>query len=195
MQSVREKITLYDILGYLFPGVLFEIIIGGIHWLEMFRLQKIWDLIQIVKIANELKIYITVIVIISGYCLGILISEISFIIYKKILKNIRIVKKNKEQNTSGVTEESLEKALIKFGISKIELDKVKTTTTHLQKEYGKIMYGVIQSDEKYRRIHNYASSELMYRNLSCVLLIGSFWMLIHIKGLGYYACMELFFLL
>ena len=39
-------------------------------------------------------------------------------------------------------------------------------------KYLPAVYGIVQSDEAYKRIHNYASSETMYKNLSAAVLFG-----------------------
>lgn len=38
--------------------------------------------------------------------------------------------------------------------------------------YLPMIYGTVQSDEKYKRLHNYASSETMYKNLTAAVLLG-----------------------
>lgn len=39
-------------------------------------------------------------------------------------------------------------------------------------KYLPAIYGIVQSDETYKRIHNYASSETMYKNLSAAVFFG-----------------------
>lgn len=180
MQSLLEKITLYDILGYLFPGTLFETILIFTYITEKYYLGEKNKLICMGKMLNKVQSYIPVLIIISGYLLGIIISELSDVL-DKILTSVikRIFEEDLfeclslKENEYGITKKILKKALINSGIciEKEMNDILKSNVEKtLQEIYGRTMYGMLQNDEKYKRIHNYGSGQLMNRNLAYVLI-------------------------
>lgn len=182
MQSLLEKITLYDILGYLFPGTVFETILAFTYIAERYYLGKKNELICMGKMLDHVQSYIPALIIISGYLLGIIISELSDVLDKILTTAIKKISKVKflkflslKENEYGITEEILKRALINSGIcteneinSTLQINENKT----LQDLYGRTMYGMLQNDEKYKRIHNYGSGQLMNRNLSYTLIFA-----------------------
>lgn len=190
MDSLFEKITLYDVLGYLFPGALFEMIIILAYIVEQYGMGKMKEVSEICESAGKISGYIPVMLIISGYCLGIIISEFSVMI-DSIIKDFLKTEKPEKHNC-GITEETLKKALIKAKVcNEQEINEIlKQQKSDLQSIYGGAMYGMIQNDENYKRIHNYGSSQLMYRNVSCTLFLGGIYMLWRIISLHLYGIEE-----
>ena len=76
------------------------------------------------------------------------------------LKLKRLLLKKAILNTGLVEKQELERRLLAKG------------TKDSQKIYGNLMYALLQHDEKYKRIHNYGSGKLMYRNLCGAMVVG-----------------------
>ena len=160
------------------------------YTVEQYSVGKMSELSQICEKAEKIKGYIPVMLIITGYCLGIIISEFSIMIDSQI-KNFFKTEKP-EMHTCGISEETLKKALINAKV--YSKQEVKTSLRRkkgdLQSIYGGTMYGMIQNDENYKRIHNYGSSQLMYRNLACALFLGGIYILWRIITLRLYGIEE-----
>lgn len=179
MGSVIEKITLYDILGYMLPGGLLEIIIGSEYLMEQYIQEKTKRVSRIIDYDGSYKMVIAV-----AYCAGIVISEIFERIIRQIFGEYTIRKSD-----SGISEETLKKALKNSGmVTDGELRNAqKLSVYNLQKEYGMLMFGEIQNEKQYQRIHNYASGKTMYLNLFGAMAIGGIYIIIHLiilKTLG-----------
>lgn len=167
MGSILEKVTLYDFLGYLVPGLVFLTIVLFCPVADM-------NNVETLNIYNT-GIF-TAIFLLAGFTLGILLSEISRIIFSvpfcfRRFRNFyyKIVLKK-----SGLETEVIKQALIN---SRFMLTPSSDNIQDIA-QYCRTMYGDIQIDEQYKRIHNYASAESMYKNLSCAFLIGGaiFWL-------------------
>ena len=148
--DLLQKLTLYDLLGYTLPGCILLTFCGS-------EMMPYW-LMQNGEHENE--IFFAIFAFIScGYILGIMIAECMSWILKKAGK-LEISRKAFE--TYHVDKEricqALEKADILCGGSNLD-------GLELFKRYSGEMYARIQADNKYYRIHNYASAELLYKNM------------------------------
>lgn len=165
MSTVIEKITLYDLLGYALPGSL------PVFTLAAFKLGEA-STEELLRIKDFYALLIFV-CIIAGYIVGIVISEFS---------NVLLNYKEKKLATVCLTEEkirvpynTLAKGLKNAGaVENVEIIGSFEKTM----EYWGFMYAMISTDAAYKRIHNYASSETMYKNLSAALLVNSLIILI-----------------
>lgn len=64
--------------------------------------------------------------------------------------------------------DSIRKALQKSGLITKDISQ-----NQISDEYIQLMYSDIQTDTNYKRIHNYASAEVMYKNMTFALFFGS----------------------
>lgn len=174
MDSVLEKITLYDILGYLFPGcVLLLICLFGIKadWTGEY-LEQWKDSTGIVYFAFFL----------ASYLLGIVLSEMTewvLCLFRKM--------KHKSHIMSDTFMDQLAAALKKSGVKEQENDIREKLRHNGEKEYMYYMYGMIQSSSEYKRIHNYASAYILYKNMTAALITGM--ILLHCTtGIGIGLC-------
>lgn len=163
MDNIVEKITLYDILGYLFPGciLMMMILVSYKKWTEE-MLEKLGDNMGMLYFAFFLVSYLA----------GIAISETAAIVLAVFKKIIFAIGKRMEEKENKFGENELIFALKKSGIK----DDDNTIRNNIQNKsknvYMKYMYGIVQSCPEYKRIHNYKSACVMYKNLAFVLLIG-----------------------
>ena len=80
---------------------------------------------------------------------------------------------------TGASEEELAAALVSSGIME-RPDKIKEKiNSQGWQVYMKYMYGLLQSDERYRRIHNYASIVVLCKNVSMALVSGMLFLLLY----------------
>lgn len=175
MDSLLEKITLYDILGYLFPGsVLMMMVLISYKECMLEVLDKLGD--------NTGILYFVFILI--SYIVGIAASEAAGVIIKTfgLIKKVSLIKKVAEfikqklqwgkREQDKLLEEQMISALKKSGIKEDERrirDNIKNKSI---KRYVKYMYSILQSSSEYKRIHNYNSAYVMYKNMVIVLIIG-----------------------
>lgn len=158
MGSVLEKVTLYDLLGYSVPG---GVLIGQILY------GVIND--RMIEVLRELNSYsgaILFFLLLASYSVGLILSEITRRILDRWEKGISERTLTKEELT--VDCEYVENVLKKSGIK----DCVIAGYGDLCKYMG-YMYSDIQTAASYQRIHNYASAEVLYKNLSFALIFGS----------------------
>lgn len=151
--QLLEKITLYDLLGYTVPGSITLLVFLGK-----------WAKIEYIKEISELKDvygYIFLMFCVVGFLLGILISEISYLIAKHIKINLNTVIIPRKEKIMDALKEG---GFIDCTEQNFEVEK-----------YVKSMYGSIQCDPQYSRIHNYKSSELLNRNMALVCLLAGIW--------------------
>ena len=186
MDSLAEKVTLYDLLGYLFPGCIMDLmILAGLYhkytdWFSKFSVKEC-----------PVGFYLAFFGI--SYLAGLTLSELSTWIVsfynayaaeriKKIKKAVMKWGRNgrapeadgavKEIGQTGISVERLAEALEKSGVEggrdeikrKIEIDGWKI--------YKARMYGAIQYKGEYKRIHNYASMKVLCKNLVLALVVG-----------------------
>lgn len=162
MDSVIEKITLYDVLGYAIPGYIFLIIAGFGYVINMDT--------SILTAYADYAGYIMFIFLILGYVGGIIISEVSRGIVSLFELFRDWIKKFRANSVSAVDTE-----LVASALKKSKFVKQDETITEISKKYYRIMYSDIQTDATYKRIHNYASAKMMYKNLVMSFLMGLLW--------------------
>lgn len=148
---------MYDLFGYMLPGSVLLILISYEKIIEFAE--------EIIQYENFTGIFVFVFIICSYVC-GIVISQIARfildIIYCKFIKKIQQFK------TSKIDTKIVKEALIN---SKLVNHKIQEDD--IVDKYMTVMYADIQTDDNFKRIHNYESSEVMYKNLSISFLIGS----------------------
>lgn len=180
MDNLFEKITLYDILAYAFSGFIFLLIIGYGKWKS---------LPGVGGAEEELALPIFCIILLS-YFMGILLSELSslamhllcIVLKSKVYERLRsffyahrIVNLRWSGSAnigvfgSGVSEETVINALIRSNVGKSP-ERIKEKGIE---NYISYMYGIIQVSPEYKRIHNYASAFVLYKNLSAAVCAGS----------------------
>ena len=160
MSSIIEKITLYDFFGYLVPGSVFTSLLG-LRGMQEFGGGE----------AAEMQDYISVYVVLFllwGFLFGLLLSEVARIVsdFADIWLKDKYVRKIRK--CAYIDTAKVKMAIEKSGIA--ENVMLENDIDFLK--YLPVIYGVVQSDESYKRIHNYASSETMYKNLSAAVLFG-----------------------
>ena len=161
MNSIIEKITLYDFFGYLIPGSAFMSLLL-VRLIQELGSDGLTDL-------KDFKSQLTVLFLLWSFLSGLILSELARVISDFIdergLKDIYV---NSVKKVANIDESMLNEAMKK---SKLVENGDLTPNTDLLK-YLPMIYGTVQSDEKYKRLHNYASSETMYKNLTAAVLLG-----------------------
>ncbi len=160
MSSLIEKITLYDLLGYSIPGSILIGMAGSAYLIKNNRYQCFYDTYK------DSFGYLFSALLVLGYVAGMLIAEITDIIIGacKATLDFDVKEKLKE-----VDYKSVEKALKKANYMTYE-NRLRSEEDVLK--YLSSMYGDIQSDVKYNRLHNYSSSKLVCKNLAFVSFCG-----------------------
>ena len=159
MSSVLEKITLYDLLGYLMPGSLVTLLAGGGMLISADEAVKKWY-------QDYTGLVLYAFIALSFVC-GILLSEAGHILLE--IMNIK-GKDYKSPLPFSIVQKAMEKAGLQYpAFDESQMGK-----------YLAYMFSDIQNDKNYSRIHNYASAKQMYRNIMIAAIID---MLI---GGGYY---------
>lgn len=161
MNSIIEKITLYDFFGYLIPGSVFMSLLL-VRLLQELGSDGLTDL-------KDFKSQLTVLFLLWSFLSGLILSELARVISdfadKRGLKDRYVNSVKKTANIDG--------SMLKEAIKKSKLvengDLIQNTDLL---NYLPMIYGTVQSDEKYKRLHNYASSETMYKNLTAAVLLG-----------------------
>lgn len=158
MSGLIEKITLYDLLGYALPG---SILLGAAAFICM----KINGNIQsMYSMYKEALGYFFMVLLVLGYVTGMLIAEITDWMIQFFKESLFLDTEQyfREKNLNYVQiEQTLKKAgYLKNGDRILGADEVI--------KYLPSMYGNIQSDAKYNRLHNYASSKLIDKNMAFV---------------------------
>ena len=174
MESLLEKITLYDLLGYMFSGCILNLmILLGLYQQYSSEMEKIYE---------DYEGGLTFAFFLISYLAGILLSEISEFIntwIKKLLKKVKMSGSIGGMEETGASEEELAAALVSSGIME-RPDKIKEKiNSQGWQVYMKYMYGLLQSDERYRRIHNYASIVVLCKNVSMALVSGMLFLLLY----------------
>ena len=161
MNSIIEKITLYDFFGYLIPGSVFMSLLL-VRIIQELGSDGLTDL-------KDFKSQLTVLFLLWSFLSGLILSELARVISdfadKRGLKDRYVNSVKKTANIDG--------SMLKEAIKKSKLvengDLIQNTDLL---NYLPMIYGTVQSDEKYKRLHNYASSETMYKNLTAAVLLG-----------------------
>lgn len=164
MENVLEKITVYDILGYLCPGCVFILmLIFNMDQKEVESFLAQWhDNMPIVYFAFFLICYIS----------GIMLSEISELV---IVIFGKFVGRKIKRNGWFEDEYNLEQmacALKRSG----RKEEIKEIKEKLKKSSGKYymgyIFGSIQVCPEYKRIHDYAATYTLYKNITTSLAAG-----------------------
>lgn len=163
MSSVFEKVTLYDLLGYMVPGAVFVLL--GITE-PLFRLGSDEQ-----KILSDFEGYFMTAFVLISYTSGIVLSEIarwlSWLIDKVFGRDYTFI------NTEAV-KSALEKSHL--------VDRQELQGALDSRKYFKFMYGIIQQEKDYGRIHGYASAEILYKNLTVAFLFNVILRMVFSKG-------------
>lgn len=154
MSNIIEKITLYDLLGYTLPGT---VLVGA--WSCAYLISAGWELCSFAE-CKDYAGYILAALLVSGYAIGIALSEVTYLCSKWIEKTEWFQNGN-EIDKIGYTV--IAEALANAGL----IQKTNETSNKAAvKKYMKTMHAMTQTDSRYSRLHNYASSELLCRNLA-----------------------------
>lgn len=207
MDSFLEKVTLYDFFSDFVPGALCLILCACGIFPELAACKAFGE--------GNFKGYIGFAFVILGYVLGVAISEIARIICTKIpqwgREKVRekffcIGKKKtpKWLQKLNIDEQTLKNALVESGISQSSIESAKNICVEknisLAEYFAVQMFADIQVDPNYKRIHNYSSSESMYKNLAFSFIFGAlvpgmlkFFLHIHIlERFGWLCGLEVF---
>lgn len=161
MNSIIEKITLYDFFGYLIPGSVFMSLLL-VRLIQGLGSDGLTDL-------KDFKSQLTVLFLLWSFLSGLILSELARVISdfadKRGLKDRYV---NSVKKAANIDESMLKEAIKKSKL--VENGDLIQNTNLLN--YLPMIYGTVQSDEKYKRLHNYASSETMYKNLTAAVLLG-----------------------
>lgn len=161
MNSIVEKITLYDFFGYLIPGSLFTSLLCVMGFQEFGN--------SITEELSEYKSGLLLFFFLWAFLFGLLLSEaarvIADLIERKCLTGRYV---SRIRMTANIDWSILGTVIQKSGLA----DNADIKKDVEFEKYLPAIYGDIQSDEKYKRIHNYASSETMNKNLSAAVLLG-----------------------
>lgn len=161
MNSIIEKITLYDFFGYLIPGSVFMSLLL-VRIIQELGSDGLTDL-------KDFKSQLTVLFLLWSFLSGLILSELARVISdfvdKRGLKDRYV---NSVKKAANIDESMLKEAIKKSKL--VENGDLIQNTDLLN--YLPMIYGTVQSDEKYKRLHNYASSETMYKNLTAAVLLG-----------------------
>lgn len=161
--ELLQKITLYDLFGYALPGC---VLLYIWKWSDVFAVGSV-PAFTIIIFAG------------LGYLVGLLISEISEIftgLWKKSKKAKAAIEKKME-----IAPETIGKSLASAGVLRVEQNAANANaraSAHAEDDYSLLwnyftnMYADIQTDKNCSRLHNYASAELLYKNMACVSAIS-----------------------
>lgn len=152
--ELLQKFTLYDLLGYALPGS----VAMGIC---------MWDgTEQCIAKAGEQSVAFWVIWLVVGYLLGLLLSEVADLLLPTDSKENNYMEKICRDYC--IDAERLGKALQEAKILKENSDIKGFDKLAV---YESQIYSEIQIDTKYSRLHNYASAELLYKNMIVVSIL------------------------
>ena len=156
--DIIQKITIYDILGYVFPGSILVVAV-------------LYRFASGLLFSNMDNGYFIALILIIGYAIGMVISEIAKIIeYVDPQYKIDVENSDNRDEIDNIGVEKVVQALRNAGL--IEKNKCNLSKEEIKK-YFTYMYADIQTDDKYCRIHNYASSELVCKNMATTFLIST----------------------
>lgn len=150
--NLLEKITLYDILGYTLPGCVL-----------LYILQYPDKLVEKNCTTFEMICFIA-----SGFLMGIILSEIAELLTARYTSHPRTKRKMEEK--LEVKPSKIRQAL---RTAKILPRSEQIPDNELAEKYFTNMFSDIQADKQYSRIHNYASAELLYKNMALVCAVCS----------------------
>lgn len=154
MSEVIQKITLYDLLGYTIPGT---ILVSVSIYLFYFK-----DLLNLITNYDQFAGYLFAALIVSGYICGLAIAEVFAILFSLPVKSKWFSKGN---GIEDIGYDIISDALTRAGILK---NSTRIQDLRSTMKYMGYIYGIIQADSKYSRLHNYASLELVCGNMAIV---------------------------
>lgn len=161
--EVLQKITIYDLLGYTVPGS----ILIGIMVICFYKP----DIQFLLGTYEKQWGYIFAVIILLGYVTGLVLAQFGKIFFCPF--NFFMYKwrgRDKHNEAVRLGKDRIKEALIKSGVDGKQLKSL--NEKQMVKRYSGYMFADLQTDSKYSRIHNYASSELVCGNLTLALLIG-----------------------
>lgn len=158
MSGLIEKITLYDLLGYALPG---SILLGMLAFAGIISSGNMESIYSTYKDALWA---IFLVLLLLGYVTGMLIAEITDCFIQFFRDSLSFEVKQYFKNCC-LNYRQIEQALSKAGFLQSE-KKVQGPDDVMQ--YLSSMYGTIQSDANYNRLHNYASAKLICKNMAFV---------------------------
>ena len=182
MDSMLEKITLYDIMSYFVPGFLCLVLI-------VFALIPELSTSNL-DVYNNYKGYIGFTFVIFSYVAGIAISSVARFfcsLINEFLKKRKEDKSNRDKSnrdksnrdkSNETYNQSLRNALLQSGMSEKDAESCISKDDSLllrqrQDFLDMWIYADIQADPRYKRIHNYASSEFMYKNIAVAFILAA----------------------
>lgn len=152
--ELLQKLTLYDLFGYTLPGVIALLLYGGgdiLYW------------------AGDITLGGLGLLVVLGYMAGVMITEIAECIEWLLRKMLSDgIKKNYWEELCkiyGITAKKVNYALRQAKVTEDDLGDCAGLTAE---KYMTYMYSEIQTDPQYSRMHNYASAELLYKNMAVV---------------------------
>lgn len=165
MDSLFEKITLYDFLGYAVPGCVCLLMLLA-EWILTMPLETLEHL-------EAFGVGLGLIFLLLGYVLGVFLSQVSRSVFDPLVDLWELLCKKirpERAERNIVDEETLKSALQKSGLVCGEIKG------NIPDDYMTLMYGAVQVDPDYKRIHNYSSAACMYKNMAAALMAdGAVW--------------------
>lgn len=168
MEKFIEKFTFYDILGYGLPGLL------CLYISYIILYPFLAGMIPRYSINNDITFVL--IVLCASHVTGSILSEISYWAKKLLNKGIK-----HEQNE--VIHAAEERSGLIDKVTPVAKDK---ETNYLKKNEIQIMYADLQTSQKYNRIHNYCSVEIMCKNVAAAFFLNSIISLLYGLYIGSY---------
>ena len=152
----------YDLLGYTVPGLTF-LVMASFRWYLQIPVEKLEQ-------YSNYEGYIGVGFFVCSYICGIAISEIARFFLESVFQKKKWFCSETCMSDLGkkLGMDSIRKALQKSGLITKDISQ-----NQISDEYIQLMYSDIQTDTNYKRIHNYASAEVMYKNMTFALFFGS----------------------
>ena len=191
ISQIVERITLYDILGYLFPGVM---VVFLSYIVEMYYGLNISCIVKLLR--NEFGNMWVPFVVLNCYLIGVVVSEWTWGMsaLKDMLCSVftcRHATAIVDNLKIYITGDSTNQNLIKTFIEKSVDSRLKNTdnnlyqivgthkTNYVEKEwlYWRLVHASIQTNSDYNRLHDYKAMALLRRNLAMVFFIiaGEIW--------------------
>lgn len=167
MGNLLEKITLYDILGYTLPGCVLLLLLLGMDTEYVFIFLGEW---------NDHMGVLYFLFFLAAYLSGIVLSELADTAIA-IRKKVKPPAPAKWERDAGLSRR-VARALKKSGYCEAEGTETEETiantiAAHGLEEYMGYIYGSIQIGTEYRRLHDYASAYVLYKNLAAAFVIGT----------------------
>lgn len=156
--ELLQKLTLYDLFGYTLPGVIALLLYSG----------------DLSYLADNLTMGGIVLLIVLGYAAGVMITELAECLeylLKKMLGENKINEYwQKVCKVYAITDVKLNDALQK---AKLIQSAQNDSVDVIARRYMTYMYSEIQADPQYNRLHNYASAELLYKNMAVAAVFAA----------------------